>query len=428
MIIIACLLCGILASARLESWLRQENSVQDLEAYAHRLSAIASILTTAAPSERDEIISLAHQSGWDISLQTTASLSGRFTTASQDERFVGRFFDWLFPQDSEIAPYAGWRTFLDGKRVVAAKIGDTELLVIEWLPETFLRSDALTFGSNYLVVSFMLIVFMSAFAIWMIARPLRQLALAAARANITSGPTLFPEKGGTEIVALARALNGMQSRILKMVAARTRMLRGISHDLRTPLTRLRLRAERVGDDEVREALLADIGSIDRLLKESLSYLRHNGKVEEFEQVDLVSVAKTICDEFADIGKDVSYDGPIRLVLNCSPLAMTRAITNLCENAVKFGTRTKVSLRSTSISAIIEVEDNGPGIAAQHLKKVKEPFYKADGARGGTDGGFGLGLSIVEEIVRAHHGHLELFNRHPTGLIAKITLPFQAIAS
>lgn len=420
-IIVICLMIGIVASARLERWVQQDYSVTDLEALSNRVSAVASILAVASPSERDMIVEIANRADWQLSLQP-ATLAERFTSSSPDESYLETIADWLFPPDSLAVPYAGWRTFLDGRRVVSAKIGETGFLIFERLPEGFLRSDALSFGSNYLVALVTLIVIMSVFAIWTITRPLRRIAAAAMHADLSSGPTQFPEQGSVEIVALARALNGMQRRISSMVDARTTMLRGISHDLRTPLTRLRLRADRVGDNDVREALLIDIERIDKLLKESLSYLSDSHQSEELERMDLASVVKTICDEFDDTGHDISYRGPERLVLSFRPLAMTRAITNLCENGTKFGSRVDVSLSAGAGLVTIDVADNGPGIPQEHRNRVTEPFYKADGSRGGADSGFGLGLSIVSEIVQAHNGRLELLDRHPEGLIARITLP------
>lgn len=423
MIIVGCLMIGIVASARLERWVQQDYNVTDLEELAERVSAIASVLAGASPSEQEAIIGIANRVDWQLSLQPVV-LSEHFTDSSPGEPYIERIADWLFPPDSRNVPFGGWRTFLDGRRVVSAKIGDSDLLVLKHLPVSFMRSDAITFSSNYIVALVTLIVIMSAFAIWTITRPLRRIAAAAMRADISSGPTLFPEQGSIEIMALGRALNGMQARISTMINARTTMLRGISHDLRTPLTRLRLRADRVGDDDVKEALLVDIERIDKLLKESLSYLRDDYQSEEPERVDLASVIKTVCDEFADTGHDVTYRGPDRLVLKFKPLAITRAVTNLCENAAKFGTRVGVSLSLGAGFVTIDVADDGPGIPEQHRNRVLEPFYKVDAARGGSDRGFGLGLSIVAEIVQAHHGRLELLDRQPTGLLARITLPIE----
>lgn len=420
-IILVCLVIVIIAGSTLERWVRQDYAVPDLEALSDRISAISSILAAATPSERDAIIEIANRSNWHLSLQPL-SFADRFTSSSATEPFIHAAVDWFFPPDSGAVPFGGWRTFVDGKRVLAAQVDNQNLLVLEQLPQRFLRSDALSFGSNYLVAVVTLIILFSTFAVWAITRPLRRIASVAMKADISCGPELFEERGSIEIVALARALNGMQQRISTMVEARTRMLRGISHDLRTPLTRLRLRAERVRENEVRDALLTDIERIDRLLRESLSYLRDNHQREAPQRADLASLLQTVCDEFADMGHDVTYHGPARLVASFKTLALTRAVTNLCDNATKFGSRVQVELTTASGEAIIDVSDDGPGIPAEHRARVPEPFYKVDAARGKADSGFGLGLSIVAEIVQAHHGKLELLDRHPNGLIARLVIP------
>ncbi|WP_430256823.1 ATP-binding protein [Neorhizobium sp. DAR64872/K0K18] len=420
LIIVLCLMIGVVGSAKLEQWVRTDQASVDLEEVSERISAIASLLSAASPAEQETIVAIANRTDGALSRQPIA-LAESFTRSSPDEPYIERLADWLFPPDGSTVPFGGWKTFLDGNRVVSARIGNSEFIVIKELPVSATRSDAITFGSNYLVALVTLIVIMTGFAIWTITRPLRRIAAAAMNADISSGPMVFPEQGSIEIMALGRALNAMQTRISSMVNARTAMLRGISHDLRTPLTRLRLRADRVAETEVRQALLVDIERIDKLLKVSLSYLRDSHQTEEAERVDLASVVKTICDDFEDTGHMVSYEGPDHLVLTFRPLAITRAVTNLCENATKFGTHVIISLSLQDGSAVIEVADDGPGIPEGDRQRVMEPFYKLDTARGGADHGFGLGLSIVQEIVQAHGGRFELHARHPNGLLAKLIL-------
>ncbi|QXC52835.1 hypothetical protein KHC17_27245 (plasmid) [Agrobacterium salinitolerans] len=209
-----------------------------------------------------------------------------------------------------------------------------------------------------------------------------------------------------------------------MIESRTRMLRGISHDLRTPLTRLRMRAERLSDGSSRDAMLSDIDRLNRLLTESLDYLRDNHRREATERTDLASLVKTVCTEFADIGSNVEYRGPNRLIVHCPPLAMARAITNLCDNATKFGQSVLVELRQSSNGVTIDISDDGPGVSATDKQRILEPFFKADAARTGPNDGFGLGLSIVAEIVQAYGGRLDLLDCLPQGLRVRLELPFK----
>jgi len=420
-IILVCLVIVLVTGSTLERWVKADYQVPDLESLSDRLSAVASVLAAATASERAIIVATANRGDWTLSLKPS-SYAERFTTSSPQEPFIHVAIDWLFPPDNGTVPVGGWRTFVDADRVLAARVDDQTLLVMEQMPGSFLRSDALSFGSNYLVALVTLIILFSMFAVWAITRPLRRIAAAAMKADISLGPALFEERGSVEIVALARALNAMQRRISTMVEARTRMLRGISHDLRTPLTRLRLRAERVQEHEIREAMLADVERIDHLLQESLGYLRDNHNREAVQHADLASMLQTICNEFADMGHEVTYDGPARMTAQFRPIALTRAITNLCENGVKFGTKVDVLLSQSGSQGVIDIADDGPGIPLQYRARVREPFFKVDPARGGADAGFGLGLSIVSEIVEAHHGTLQLLDRHPRGLLARVTIP------
>ncbi|APO68973.1 sensor histidine kinase protein [Rhizobium gallicum] len=423
-IILFGLIIIVIGGSMFEQGVGNDYPLLDAENFADRVFAMSSILKSATAEEREIILQAANRAGWDVTLQPR-SLAREFTTSSSQETYLDAAIDWLLPPDGLQTPLGGWKTFVNGKRVVSAEVDAQTMLVLGGLPDTLFLSEVLARGPHYLVALVTLIILFSSFAGWAITRPLRKIASAAANADITSGRVIFEEKGSVEIVAVARSLNDMSDRITKMIDGRTRMLRGVSHDLRTPLTRLRLRAERVCEQELRDMLLADISRINSLLKESLSYLRDDHNREKVERVDLATTLQTICNEFNDVGHNVVYDGPNHLTAYFKPLAITRAVTNLCENAVKFGSNVLVELRSTAETVVIEVEDDGPGIPEASRAQVLEPFYKVDAARTRGDAGFGLGLSIVAEIVQAHQGRLELLDRRPSGLIARLTIPLQS---
>lgn len=296
----------------------------------------------------------------------------------------------------------------------------TAPLITSGLPDSMLSSAFLGRGPYYFVAFFVLIGFFFIFAIRAITEPIRRIAHAAGVSDITTGSPVFPEQGTVEIVALARALNGMRRRIGLMIEARTRMLRGISHDLRTPLTRLKLRVERMEESVRKDALLSDIDRIESLLVESLNYLRNDYATETIELVDVASILQTVCSEFADIGHAVRYTGPNRLLARCRPLSITRAISNLSDNAVKFAGKAEVTMVERPQAVIIVVEDDGPGIPQELRERVLEPFFKSDQSR--AEGGFGLGLSIVADIIHSHQGTLELRHRRPHGLSVVVTIP------
>ncbi|MCQ1807567.1 ATP-binding protein [Neorhizobium galegae] len=411
----------VLGGSFLEQRVGNGYSMVDVEELADSVFTIASILKTATPEERDIVLRAANRAGWDLNLRPRA-LAETFKSSSPQESVLDATIDWLFSPDGKQTPLGGWQTFVDDKRVVSAEVDDKTILVLGGLPSTAFWSEVLIRGPHYLVALITLIVLFSSFGVWAITRPLRKIASAAANADITSGRVIFEEEGSVEIVAVARSLNGMSDRITDMIQSRTRMLRGVSHDLRTPLTRLRLRVERVGDGQLRDMLLADISRIDSLLKESLSYLRDDHHREQVETIDLATTLQTICSEFDDVGHKINYIGPNHLSANCKPLAITRAVTNLCENAVKFGDRAAIELKRSGDKVVVDVSDNGPGIPKQSRAQVLEPFFKLNAARTDGNAGFGLGLSIVAEIVQAHRGTLELLDGEPSGLLARLTFP------
>ncbi|MCA1370738.1 HAMP domain-containing protein [Bradyrhizobium sp. BRP14] len=275
------------------------------------------------------------------------------------------------------------------------------------------------------------VVLLSLYAARVIAAPLLEFAKAAETLRPDDGPDRpFNESGAAEIRTLARSLNEMRSRVRGMIDDRTRMLRAISHDLRTPLTRLRLRAERSAQPELKAALLKDISALSDMINDTLTYLSKEMAAEKPVNADLPSLLATVCSDFSDVGFDVRYAGPERFAYRCKPRSLARAITNLVENSTKFAQEISVALSVLENGTVrISVIDDGPGLPVSLRTRVLEPFFKADRARTSTDrGGFGLGLSIVDDIVRAHGGTIELLNRAPHGLAAQMDFPTERHAA
>lgn len=423
-IVVLALLIVVTAGPIVERWLRDDYETPDIEQLADRLHAFAIVLKSATSDERETIIAATQRSGWDVTIEPL-SLRAQFASSSSKEHLSDRIIEWLFPPDDWIVPLDGWRTFLGDRRIVATQIDDASMLVSTVAKNDILFiSDFIGQGTYYVVAILTLVFLFCSFAIWSIMLPLRRISHAAINADLNNEAPIFEERGSREIIVVARALNSMRNRISVMIESRTRMLRGISHDLRTPLTRLRMRAERLSDGSSRDALLSDIDRLNRLLTESLDYLRDNHRREATERTDLASLVKTVCTEFADIGFNVEYQGPNRLIVHCPPLAMARAITNLCDNATKFGQSVLVELRQSTNGVTIDISDDGPGVSATDKQRILEPFFKADAARTGPNDGFGLGLSIVAEIVQAYGGRLDLLDCLPQGLRVRLKLPFK----
>lgn len=421
-IILFGLIVIVVGGSMLERRVGNDYPTFDVEELADRVFSLSSLLRGATGEERATVLRAAQRAGWEMSIQPRA-YAQKFTTTSPKENLFDSIVDFIFSPDGIETPLGGWKTFVGDKRVVAAEIDAQTILVLNGLPDAPFWNEVLGRGPHYLVALITLIVLFSSFAVWAITRPLRKIAATAATADITSGKMVFEERGSVEIVAVARSLNEMSDRIASMIEGRTRMLRGVSHDLRTPLTRLRLKIERMEDRQLRDSLSADISRIDSLLRESLRYLRDDHNREAMETADLASMMQTICNEFADVGHDIRYIGPNRFPTQLRPLAITRAVTNLCENAVRFGCCVEVRLFQLGNSAVITVTDDGPGIPNELRAHVLEPFHKIDASRG-TSNGFGLGLSIVVEIVQAHGGTLELLSAVPSGLVAKLDIPLK----
>jgi signal transduction histidine kinase len=215
----------------------------------------------------------------------------------------------------------------------------------------------------------------------------------------------------------------MRDRIAGLLADRTRMLSAIGHDLRTPITRLRLRAEFVEDEHTRLDFLKDLDRMNRMVNSALTYIRDGLDVERAIPVDLPALLRTVGDNFTDVGEKVSYEGAEHLNVTARPDALVRAVENLVENALKYGSQAVLRTGRDSDDRIyIEVEDDGVGIAEEQRQAMLEPFVRGDAARSSAAGGFGLGLSITASIARAHGGDLVLSSGTMGGLLARLVLP------
>ncbi|AXY23255.1 Osmolarity sensor protein EnvZ [Komagataeibacter saccharivorans] len=276
-----------------------------------------------------------------------------------------------------------------------------------------------------LIVSFLsLLVIMgtlSLWSLWRINRPLKVLANKAETFGYDITPEPLTEQGPVELRRVARAFNRMQARIAAAAEERTRMLMAIGHDLRTPLTRLSMRIEMGGADASPAALRNDLWLMNRMLNGALSFLKGQGDTEPAERVDIGALVESVCAEFEATGRNVIYQGDLGLTCLCQPVAVSRMVNNLIDNACKFGSTVQVDTRRNGNEAIIEVADDGPGIPTEMHDVVLLPFARLDPARS-SDGGLGLGLSIIHDIVQRHRGSLNFQSNQPHGLRVCIALP------
>jgi signal transduction histidine kinase len=272
----------------------------------------------------------------------------------------------------------------------------------------------------FAVISFTLLGLWAARAL---TAPLSSFAKAAESFSLNGAAAPLPERGPEEIRSVAKALNRMRERITTLIDDRTKMLAAISHDLRTPITRMRLRSEFIEDDAHRSRMLGDLDQMRSMLESVLSFLRNDRKLESMTLVDVATTLQLITDQFADMGHKVAYDGPEHAMATVRPDDLHRSVTNLVENAARFGAEATIRLRVSPDTVTIEVEDDGPGISDARKEIMLEPFVRGDDARNMDEAaGFGLGLSIARSIVLAHGGELTLNDRQPHGLIVRIELP------
>jgi len=253
-----------------------------------------------------------------------------------------------------------------------------------------------------------------------IARPLAAMRRAAARLGRGQQPEPLPEEGAREVRTVAAAFNRMARDLQDMERERAMVLAGISHDLRTPLSRLRLAIEMSGAERhAADAMAADIEEMDAIIGQFLDFAR--GADEKKEEHDLSSLIGELAEHYARIGKDVRFTPRELKPFRFARMAVRRAVANLVDNALRHaGEPVEIELSAGNGSAIVEVRDQGPGVPASEVERLKRPFTRLDDSRSGS-GGSGLGLAIVERIAEAHGGRLELLPRSPRGLVARLTL-------
>lgn len=268
------------------------------------------------------------------------------------------------------------------------------------------------------------IVLASLLVVQWITKPLRRLALAVEDFGRGAAPVPLPETGPREVQEAARTFNAMQARIHRLVADRTQALAAVSHDLRTPIQRLRLRAGFLNDSEVQRAIDGDLDEMEGMVESTLAYLRGETESEEPRQADLAAILSTLVDDATDRGASASYSGPDRVPMRLRPVSIKRAIGNLIDNAVKHGGGAHVIVEETPRDVMVRVEDNGPGILETELETVFKPFHRLDASRNRGTGGTGLGLAIVRQVATTHGGTVTLANRHTGGLVATLQLPRQ----
>lgn len=254
-----------------------------------------------------------------------------------------------------------------------------------------------------------------------IAAPIIAFARAAERLGRDPDAPPLTMHGSSEINAAAAAFNVMQDRLRRYVSNRTTMLAAIAHDLRTPLTRLRFRIEAV-PDELKPKLAADLDEMEAMISATLAFVQDTTRPGERTKLEVSSLVETVMDEAAETGADAAVEHAERAVVDGDPIALKRLVTNLVDNALKFGSSARGRVFAEAGMAVVEVDDDGPGVPEGDIERAFEPFLRLEGSRSRETGGAGLGLAVVRAIARGHGGEVTLQNRVEGGLRARVTLP------
>ncbi|WP_219094904.1 HAMP domain-containing sensor histidine kinase [Pseudomonas sp. UMAB-40] len=279
-----------------------------------------------------------------------------------------------------------------------------------WLPIVLLGQLALMILCTWLAVRIAI-------------RPLTRLAEAVDNLDPNTHAVLLDEKGPTEVAHAAIAFNSMQARIAAYLKERMQLLAAISHDLQTPITRMKLRAEFMDDCSEKDKLWSDLSEMEHLVREGVAYARSvHGATEESRRTDLDSFLDSLVFDYQDVGKDVQLGGKSAAVIDTRPHALRRVLVNLTDNALKFAGAAELCVEAKNGLLSVKVMDRGPGIAEEELAHVMEPFYRVENSRNRSTGGTGLGLAIAQQLALAIGGSLTLSNREGGGLCAELKLP------
>ncbi|MGX2038729.1 ATP-binding protein [Methylocaldum sp. MU1018] len=394
---------------------------------AERIADVLHLLAALPPEQRLATVQALPSGQWSIEpadgtaepVQTLPSFTVALTEA------VG----------PSVAVEAAWRTVDSGcqnesadcqpSRTVGARVrfADGQRVLIEArreLPPP--RAPRLEgFIANLSILAGMLAV-VAWFAVRLVLQPLRRLVQAAESFGRDPEHPPMNESGPSEVRQAARTFNRMRERLRSHIEERTRILAAITHDLKTPLTRLRLRLEQCPDQPLRARLAEDVAAMQSLVDEGLALARSLDSGPPPQTVDLAALLQSLCDDTVDAGGEARFEGPDGALISGQPEALRRSFLNLIDNAVKYGGEADIGLERSGGDWLIRVRDSGPGIPEEHLSEVMQPFFRLETSRSRETGGTGLGLAIAANLLGAQGGTLSLHNRPQGGLEARVRLP------
>jgi signal transduction histidine kinase len=304
--------------------------------------------------------------------------------------------------------------------LVEIALSDGHWLIIRMLD--YIAEDAWWRITMFLTPLVVLVGLLSVWTARWLATPISAFAAAAQRLGVDKDAPPLTARGPHELRIAIGAFNQMQDRLRRFISDRTQMVAAMSHDLKTPLTRLRLRAEFVGDHEQQRKMLADLDEMTAMIESTLAFASDEAQREPRMLVDLGALLESVCENAGDAGGAVSVEARHGIDVTCRPTAISRLIANLIDNAVKYGGSARATLERAVDRVIVTIEDNGPGIPPDEREKVFAPFYRLESSRNRETGGAGLGLAIARTIAREHGGDIMLATAGGGGLRVRLELP------
>jgi signal transduction histidine kinase len=392
-----------------------------------RIVSLVELLEEAPPSLHDRLVATASSPFFRISLDREPAITNTVRGADKVEDLAVALGKPADAVRVAIGP-EGWRRRHDDRhgpgplRWISASV---QLDDGRWLNALADRPPVPPLGRAFLasfLISAAAVAAVGAAGVRWASRPLRQLAGAADRLGRGESFVPLPETGPAETRQANIAFNLMRERLDRFIRDRTAMLAAVAHDLRTPITSLRLRAEFVEDEETRARILETLQEMQAMTEAVLAFARGDAESEETRPTDIAALVDSVVEDTREGGRDARFEESPPVTLRCRPFALRRAVANLVDNAAFYGVDARARVESDGAEIRVIVDDDGPGIPSADLERVFEPFVRLEGSRSRETGGAGLGLSIARSIFRAHGGDLKLENRPEGGLRAIGTLP------
>ncbi|WP_339499418.1 sensor histidine kinase [Pseudomonas canadensis] len=388
-----------------------------------RIAVVVRVVEASDPSQRSRLAQAVGDEAFRVTWAGQRQALGLPVLADPDFHSGEQVFKHLLqgpPRPMEAYEPSDWPGG-NGRYALLVQLADRSWLMFS-APS---RSWGLDDGARSLIVVLLVLIstaLVTLVATRRLARPLQHFTQGARRFGADFRAPPIEPVGPHEIRQAILAFNSMQAQLRHFIQDRTQMLAAISHDLRAPLTRLRLRGEFIEDVDQQQKLFRDVDEMQAMINTALEFFRDDARLEQATQLDLAELLQTLIDDYRDQAIDLTFRGPPRLVYFGRPLGLKRVMTNLMDNAIHYGTAPEIELQQKNGEVVVRVLDRGPGIPVEHREQVFLPFYRLEGSRNKSTGGVGLGLSTARAIVLEHGGNLTLAERQGGGVEAVVVLP------